>query len=179
MTAIVCPCCGAALDLILTAFSPQPTATDAANPPQVTANGAAKSPQVAALAAGVADVFDSKNLDLRSTNTSATGRKRYAYTDEDFLAFWDAYPLHREKAAAFAVWKRVVAAGISPQMVIAAAAKYAAYCDRNNVELRHRKYPSGWLNDGRWDDEYPEEKQDARYQPYDHEAHLLALEEIQ
>lgn len=171
-----CPVCGTAIALTLTA-----------NPPQATANGAAKSPQTDSKSpqtntdfAAVAGIgVGSKGLKVRTYNP-ATGRKRFDYDDPDFVAFWDVYPLRKEKAAAFAVWKRVVAAGVAaPQTLIDAAAKYAAFCDRNHVELRHRKYPAGWLAGGRWDDEYPEEKQDARYEPYDHEAHLRALEEIQ
>ena len=158
---IVCGSCGAATGLVL--------AVDSA------ANSAASEPQVAA----VADIgLGSKGLKVKTYNP-ATGRKRFAYDDPDFAEFYEAYPLHREKAAAFAAWKEVLAAGVAaPQTLIAAAAKYADYCDRNDVDLRHRKYPAGWLRAGRWEDEYPEPKPDARYLPYDHEAHLRALEEI-
>lgn len=157
-----CPTCGTSLTLSLTA------------------KGTASVPQTGPELAVVADVSSSKDLDLGlKTYNPATGRKRFAYTDADFLAWWEAYPLHKEKAAAWRAWQKVIAAGVSPQMLIAAAAKYAAYCDSNGVELRHRKYPSGWLNDGRWEDEYPEPKADARYQPYDHDEYLRSLEEIQ
>jgi len=169
---IVCGTCGAATGLVLAVDSgANSAAKSAASDPQSAAN----EPQLAA----VADIgLGSKDLKIKTYNP-ATGRKRFAYDDPDFAEFYEAYPLHREKAAAFAAWKEVLAAGVAaPQTLIAAAAKYADYCDRNDVDLRHRKYPAGWLRAGRWEDEYPEPKPDARYLPYDHEAHLRALEEI-
>ena len=172
---IVCGSCGAAIDIkvavSVTANGQQVGSNETANPQQIDSNIAV-----------VEDIGfgskGSKGLKVRTYNPS-TGRKRFVYDDPDFAAFWAAYPLHKEKAAAWRAWQKVLAAGVAaPQTLIDAAAKYATYCDSNDVDLRHRKHPSGWLNDGRWEDEYPEPKADARYQPYDHEAHLRALEDL-
>jgi len=88
------------------------------------------------------------------------------------------YPRKKEKAAAFAAYRKAIAAGIAPQTILAAAGRYAI--EVADVEERFRKYPAGWLNDGRWDDEdgAPVVNNDARYQPFDLEEHLSSLAEI-
>ncbi len=80
----------------------------------------------------------------------ASKKPRYQYNDEAFLRFWSAYPRRVGKASAFSVWGRVVRE-VEPQVIIEAAAQYASEVE--GLEPQFIKYPEGWLNAGRWDDE--------------------------
>ena len=78
-------------------------------------------------------------------------RQAYDYaTDQHFLRFWDAYPVKSGKPAAFKAWLAALARGANPEHIIAAAARYR---DDPNRDPRHTKYPQGWLNDERYNDE--------------------------
>lgn len=133
----VCPDCG-------TARPPAITECGTANVP----HGQAAAPQ-AAVAGPVADVVAS------STKAKAPKKpKRLDYNDYPlFVEFWNRYPQHRDKAAALAAWVTATDAGAVPQVLIAAAAKYAAWCRVNRVEQPHIKYAQGWLSHERWTDE--------------------------
>ncbi len=122
-----CPSCGSTLSLNLTLEAPQSDPTVAPTLPQV-------EPQD------------------RVGGVLASKKPRYQYNDEAFLRFWSAYPRRVGKASAFSAWKRVVAE-VEPQVVIEAAAQYGAQVE--GLEPQFIKYPEGWLNSGRWDDEKP------------------------
>jgi hypothetical protein len=79
-------------------------------------------------------------------------RLRYQYPDEGFNEFWRVYPKRVGKASAFSRWQ-IVTLEIEPQLVIAAAARYAAYVEAQRIEPQYIKYPEGWLSAGRWEDE--------------------------
>lgn len=78
-------------------------------------------------------------------------RRKFAYADDRFDAFWRAYPLRKGKAEAFSRWQQVMRAGVDAAVVIDAAKRYAGWCQAHPDRLV--KYPEGWLNGGRWDDE--------------------------
>lgn len=156
----VCPLCGAANAPHLlqcpchngTATDTATTATTAANGAATTANDAATATAItangtASTVAEVSEVLGSKASSPRSERRL----NRYKYNDPDFNEFWCAFPLRRGKAAAYRRWQKVIAAGVAPQVVIAAAASYAAEVDGKDPQFI--KWPEGWLNAGRWDDE--------------------------
>ena len=123
---------------------------------------------------------EGKVLDLQPQTKPKPIRRKNAYTNPDFHRFWEVYPLRKEKYAAFRAFMRfVVDAGVDVEVVLAAA---AAYRDDPERDPKFTKYPQGWLSAGRWEDEReavkPPAKPDARYLPYDHEAHMRALEDI-
>jgi hypothetical protein len=82
----------------------------------------------------------------------ASKRLRYQYNDQGFTEFWRVYPKRVGKASAFSRWL-LVTREIEPQLVIAAAARYAAYVEAQRTEAQYIKYPEGWLSAGRWEDE--------------------------
>jgi len=171
-----CPNCGCELSLNLAVLSLNSEPHLGPVEPQL----APVEPQIEA-APVVGDVFDSKNLEPKTqpkTNTPPNRRARYAYSDEGFQAFWKAYPRHVGKAAAFGKW-RIAVREVEPQILIEAAARYGSKVEAQQIEARFIPYPEKWLSQGRWEDEDdPAPKVDARYQPYDHEAHLRALEDL-
>jgi hypothetical protein len=68
--------------------------------------------------------------------------------DATFDAFWEAYGRKVGKKAACGQWDRHVRGKVDPEMVIAAAAAYAAV-----TPVKYRKHPERWLRDHRWADE--------------------------
>jgi len=66
-----------------------------------------------------------------------------------FDAFWRAYPLKAGKGAARKAWQRAIRRAAAAD-IIAGAQRYAA--DPNRPE-EFTKYPEGWLNADRWDDD--------------------------
>ena len=78
-------------------------------------------------------------------------RQAYDYgSDKDFQRFWDAYPEKSGKPAAFKAWLSALCRGADPEAIIAAAGHYRDDPRRNP---EHTKYPQGWLNDERYNDE--------------------------
>jgi hypothetical protein len=65
-----------------------------------------------------------------------------------FAAFWDAYPVKRDKPKALKAFER--AARRAPAERIVAGAR--RYRDDPNRDPTKTKYPEGWLNGDRWDD---------------------------
>lgn len=119
-------------------------------------------------------------LDLKvlepKTNTPPNGRKRFAYSDPRFVEFWQAYPRKVGKADAYRKWVQVVRE-VAPQTVIEGASKYASYCTSNRIEKGFIKYPEGWLNDGRWDDEEWQPPAVGEVEYFDIDKHFEALAE--
>jgi hypothetical protein len=68
--------------------------------------------------------------------------------DNGFKAFWDAYGLKREKAAAEAVWNRLSAA--DRRAAMAGIPAYREDCQCRGVAM---KYAQGYLSHRRWEDE--------------------------
>ena len=69
-------------------------------------------------------------------------------SDNGFKAFWDAYGLKREKAAAEAVWNRLSAA--DRRAAMAGIKAYREDCQCRGVAM---KYAQGYLSHRRWEDE--------------------------
>lgn len=95
-----------------------------------------------------------RSSDPATAKTGAAKRTRkqaYDYaTDPDFLRFWAAFPQKSGKPAAYDAWLKAIARGADPDSVITAAESYAASLGRNPRKV---KYPQGWLNDERYNDE--------------------------
>ncbi len=82
-----------------------------------------------------------------------TRRHDYDYaSDLDFLRFWDVFPQKSGKPAAFKAWRAALDRGAGPDAIITAA---RAYRDDPNRNPAKTKYPQGWLNDERYNDEPP------------------------
>ena len=80
-------------------------------------------------------------------------RHDYDYaSDLDFLRFWDAFPQKSGKPAAFKAWRGALDRGADPEHIIARARAYRDDLNRNPAKT---KYPQGWLNDERYNDEPP------------------------
>ena len=66
-----------------------------------------------------------------------------------FDDFWRAYPLHKGKRDAERAWNRLSAG--DKQKALAGIASYRDYIQQTGMAV---KYPQGWLNGHRWEDEY-------------------------
>lgn len=80
-----------------------------------------------------------------------TRRQDYNYADDvDFLRFWQVFPVKSGKPAAHKAWLAALARGGDPERIIMAAKRYA---DDPRRDPKHTKYPQGWLNDERYNDD--------------------------
>jgi hypothetical protein len=78
-------------------------------------------------------------------------QKRYDYgSDPNFLRFWDAFPEKSGKQPAFEAWLNALQRGANPDTMIAKAETYRNDPKRNPLKT---KYPQGWLNEERYNDE--------------------------
>lgn len=73
--------------------------------------------------------------------------------EDPFDRFWRHYPRKVSKAAAKRKWATVLKAGTDPEVIIAAAAAFAAFVASERTEPRFVKHPDAWLNKGCWEDE--------------------------
>jgi hypothetical protein len=70
----------------------------------------------------------------------------------DFENFWNAYPLHKAKAAAEKTFQKIIYAKIAtPDELIEGAIRYAA--ERLGKDHQYTKHAATWLNAGCWNDE--------------------------
>lgn len=79
-----------------------------------------------------------KNSPATKTNYSA-----------DFERFWDKYPRHINKQAAYKVWKARLKEGNRPDDLIRAAENYAAYCLRAKTAIEYVKHATTFLGHSR------------------------------
>lgn len=80
-----------------------------------------------------------------------TRRQAYDYgSDKDFQRFWDVFPIKSGKPDAFKAWLAALARGADPEVIIAAAERYRDDPHRNPLKT---KYPQGWINGERYNDE--------------------------
>lgn len=83
----------------------------------------------------------------------AKGKRRQAYDygdDQDFLRFWETYPVKHGKPEAYQAWLKALGRGADPGHIINAAQAYKTSPSRNPDKT---KYPQGWLNGERYLDE--------------------------
>ena len=90
------------------------------------------------------------NSDILTLETTTKKKRIYP---ENFATFYSAFPLHKEKEAAFRAWTKALKRGIDPEHMIAAAHKYAS--ERKAAGYEYTKHPATWLNKGCYDDETP------------------------
>lgn len=104
---------------------------------------------------------------IKKTSSSSASRKRSAKPGEHprFAEFWTAYPLKSGVADARKAFGKAVDAGADPDMLIAAAGRYARHCQRTAKERKYIKHGSGWLNGERWADVLDDEPDPANDPP--------------
>lgn len=131
-----CPDCGGAIRHSCGAIPPQMVAQTSLN---VGAN-----PEIAHV------------LELPSSSSKKSYNQGY---EQDFLGFWDVYPLKRDKRKAQKAWRNAVArlganpganATLAKAQIIAGA---IAYRDDPNRVDEFTKYAEGWLNGDGWEDD--------------------------
>ena len=81
---------------------------------------------------------------------AVTSKPKPTSYSADFLEFWDAYPLKRNKRKAWTNWQAAIKRA-EPATIIAGARAYAAWVQAN-PEV-YVKYPEGWLTGDRWEDD--------------------------
>ena len=75
-----------------------------------------------------------------------------------FAEFWAAYPLKAGVGDARKAFAKAMDAGHDPDVLIAAAGRYARHCQRTGKDRHYIKHGSGWLNGERWADDYVDEE---------------------
>lgn len=93
-----------------------------------------------------------------------------------FERFWAAYPRRPEnpKAAARAVFGRLLLAGVDPEAIVAGAAAYAALCRREAKDPKFIPHARTWLSQRRFEDYQDEAPASAPAGEPSPEPHPLA-----
>lgn len=124
-------------------LSDEPGGTAGADPP-----APARTPTGADAGAPAAAMhITSTSHDMTSTRSSV---RRASETPDRFDEFWETYPRRVGKINARLSWDKVMAIGVDPGRVIAAAARYR---DRPGRTAQYTAHPATWLNQGRWEDD--------------------------
>jgi hypothetical protein len=97
------------------------------------------------------DTDTDTDTDNKKLKTKARPKPRVS--DDDFDAFYWAYPKHVEKGQARKAYEKAVRAGASPEAILAGARRYAAAT--GNREKKYVKNPASWLNACGWEDDAP------------------------
>jgi hypothetical protein len=97
------------------------------------------------------------------------GRKGNARASR-FPEFWAAYPKRsgtNSRKEAEAKFNRIVARGVDPNILIAGAARYAAYCDaEGKTQTQFVQQTTTWLNAEGWNDDlHPSRPSTAHQKP--------------
>ena len=83
--------------------------------------------------------------------------------DPKWIAFWDAYPLKRDKGHARKTWLKTLRQGIDPDLIINAA---RAYRDDPKRKPDFTAHAGTWLNGERWEDQQAEAPAHAGPRPF-------------
>ncbi len=94
------------------------------------------------------DGADVLQLDVTKPDPAPPGKPPRTSTPQAFAAFWDAYPVKRDKPKALKAFERAVRRAPAEQIVAGAR----RYRDDPNRDPTKTKYPEGWLNGDRWED---------------------------
>ena len=78
-----------------------------------------------------------------------------------FDDFWAVYPRKVGKIDARKAWDKAIRDGCDPQVIVDGARAYAA----NSHDKQFVKYPQGWLNGHRWEDEVEDLPKPKREEP--------------
>lgn len=92
--------------------------------------------------------IDQENQD-QSDLLSEEDAPKIDKVQDQFDRFWAEYPKKVSKKTALVRFKAAVKNGVDPEMIILAARSYAS----RQKDPQFIKYPDGWLNEGRWDQE--------------------------
>ena len=85
--------------------------------------------------------------------------------EKEFAKFYEIFPRHVGRKPAFEAWKKVLKTGKKTAAeLIKAAGAYAK--SRAGKPKQYTLYPSTWLNQERWEDEYEEETTGYGYNGY-------------
>ena len=131
----------------------------AQSPPESGANGTAN----------LAQSQDRAEIARSSLSSSSSSKRAYnrGY-EQEFLTFWSAYPLKRDKRKAALAWRKSVlrltqSSGANRRdamaQILAGAVRYA---NDPNRSAQFTKYAEGWLNGDCWEDEPLPPKDDPK-----------------
>ena len=103
----------------------------------------------------------SENLMLKTGGGEAQHASHHSTTlaDQRFETFWEAYPKKIGKTAALKAWRRVNPDAVLYARMIASIAVSKASDQWQRENGRYIPNPLTWLNQGRWEDVYPERSQ--------------------
>jgi hypothetical protein len=129
MTDFRCPNCGAILHECV-AQSPEPSGA-------------------------IPDATVAQNGGIAHVSKASTKDGRQTYNQDypaQFVEFWQAYPLHRDKRKALKAWRNAIRRGAIAEILAGAI----SYRNDPNRLAQFTKYAEGWLNGDGWlDDPLP------------------------
>lgn len=138
-----CPHCGGEI-VVVPGSSPFPGWGEPSQSVAIRRNPESQSSSQSSSQSGIArKVLGSEDLSSKALKPYNKGY------NAQFVAFWKACPLKRDKRKALAAWERAIRRN-SPEVILAGMERYR---DDPNREDGFTKYPSTWLNGDCWEDE--------------------------
>lgn len=80
----------------------------------------------------------------------------------EFESFWNECPRRIAKKMAYKSWQKAIREGADPDLIISAMIIYRKWLNDGNGWKPEAAHPATWLNQGRWEDELEEKKEDIR-----------------
>lgn len=102
----------------------------------------------------VDDLITSSNEEVNKNKINKKNKTKKIWYSSEFEEFWKVYPLKKGKQKAFQAWTSAIKWGNDPNLIIKKAWEYTLEIKHKKTEECYIKRAQGWLNDGRWDDEY-------------------------
>lgn len=100
------------------------------------------------------DSITSSNEEVNKNKINNKNKTKKNWYSSEFEEFWKAYPLKKGKQKAFKAWTEALKWGNDPNLIIKKAWEYTLEIKHKKTEKSYIKRAQGWLNDGRWDDDY-------------------------
>ena len=100
------------------------------------------------------DSITSSNEEVNKNKINNKNKTKKNWYSPEFEEFWKAYPLKKGKQKAFKAWTEALKWGNDPNLIIEKAWEYTLEIKHKKTEKSYIKRAQGWLNDGRWDDDY-------------------------
>lgn len=97
---------------------------------------------------------ESKRIGTKRARTEQNRTNKNRTYTQEFETFWQAYPKHEGKKAAFRCWKSLLKESIKPSDLLVAAENYSAYCEKRKFENRYIKLASTFLGPDRWYEDF-------------------------
>lgn len=111
---------------------------------------------------GHGGMVSKKNSSKSNKNNKKNNTQKMAAGFDDF---WTAYPKKKSKEAARRVWDKLRPSEELQSVILQAVENQSTSPDWTKAGGQYIPYPATWLNNRRWEDDEPEQKEPEQWKP--------------